>query len=55
MITKEDYALLDTYFKSLTNVPETITTVVSKIDKINILNKTQDELIALMDNNQGGE
>ena len=55
MITKEDYDLLDTYFKSLASVPETLTKVVSKIDKINIMNKTQDELIALMENTQGDE
>lgn len=53
MITKEDYDALDTYFKSLTTIPEELEIVVSKIDKINILNKTNDELLALM--NQGGE
>ena len=53
MITKEDYDALDTYFKSLQNIPETLTKVVSKIDKINIMNKTNDELLALM--NQGDE
>lgn len=53
MITKEDYDALDTYFKSLESVPETLTKVVSKIDKINIMNKTNDELLALM--NQGDE
>ena len=42
MITKEDYALLDTYFKSLSSVPETLTTVVSKIDKINIIKKEKE-------------
>ena len=53
MITKEDYDALDTYFKSLASIPETLTKVVSKIDKINIMNKTNDELLALM--NQGDE
>lgn len=53
MITKEDYDALDTYFKSLESVPEELTKVVSKIDKINIMNKTNDELLALM--NQGDE
>lgn len=53
MITKEDYDALDTYFKSLETIPKTLTKVVSKIDKINIMNKTNDELLALM--NQGDE
>lgn len=48
MINKNDYEVLDTYFKSLTTIPEELTVIVSKIDKINIMNKTQDELLELM-------
>lgn len=48
MISKEDINALDLYFKSLETIPETLTVVVQKIDKANIINKAQDELLELM-------
>lgn len=48
MISKEDINALDLYFKSLDVIPETLTVVVQKIDKANIINKAQDELLTLM-------
>lgn len=48
MISKEDINALDLYFKSLQTIPESLTVVVQKIDKANIINKAQDELLELM-------
>lgn len=48
MISKEDINALDLYFKSLETIPETLTVVVQKIDKANIINKAQDDLLELM-------
>ena len=48
MISKEDINALDLYFKSLQTIPETLTVVVQKIDKANIINKAQDALLELM-------
>lgn len=48
MISKEDINALDIYFKSLQTIPESLTVVVQKIDKANIINKAQDDLLELM-------
>lgn len=48
MISKEDINALDVYFKSLQTIPESLTVVVQKIDKANIINKAQDDLLELM-------
>lgn len=48
MISKEDINALDLYFKSLETIPETLTVVVQKINKANIINKAQDDLLELM-------
>jgi len=48
MISKEDINALDLYFKSLQTIPESLTVVVQKIDKANIINKAQDDLLELM-------
>lgn len=52
MISKEDIKALDTYFKSLTTIPSGLEIVVQKIDKANIINTAQDELIALMNDGE---
>lgn len=49
MISKEDINALDLYFKSLEVIPESLTVVVQKIDKANIINEAQDALILLME------
>ena len=48
MISKEDINALDLYFKSLQTIPESLTVIVQKIDKANIINKAQDDLLELM-------
>lgn len=48
MISKEDINKLDLYFKSLETVPTGLEIVVQKIDKANIINKADAELLELM-------
>ena len=48
MITKDDINKLDLYFKSLETVPTGLETIVQKIDKANIINKADAELLELM-------
>lgn len=48
MLNKDDINALDVYFKSLTTIPEELTKVAQKIDKANIINKAQDDLLELM-------
>ena len=48
MITKEDINKLDLYFKSLEEVPTDLEIIVQKIDKANIINKADAELLELM-------
>lgn len=52
MITKEDINKLDLYFKSLETVPTGLEIVVQKIDKANIINKADAELLELMKNGE---
>lgn len=53
MLSKEDIDVLDTYFKSLQSIPEELDVIAQKIDKMNTINKANDELIVLMHNNVG--
>ena len=53
MITKEDINALDVYFKSLQQVPTGLEIIVQKIDKANIINKADAELLALMKPSEG--
>lgn len=53
MITKEDINALDIYFKSLPTVPTGLEIIVQKIDKANIINKADAELLALMNPTEG--
>ena len=48
MITKEDIDLLNTYFKSLTTVPEELTKIASKVDLMDQIQKANDDLMDLM-------
>ena len=48
MLNKDDINALDVYFKSLQTIPEALTKVAQKIDKANIINKAQDDLLELM-------
>ncbi len=48
MITKEDIDLLNTYFKSLTTVPEELTKLASKVDLMDQIQKANDDLMDLM-------
>lgn len=48
MLTKEEVNKLDLYFKSLQTIPTGLEKIVQKIDKLNIINKTNDELLILM-------
>ena len=48
MIDKDDINALDVYFKSLATIPESLTVIAQKIDKANIINKAQDDLMELM-------
>lgn len=48
MITKEDIALLDTYFKGLTAIPEELTKLASKVDLMNEIQEANDSLMELM-------
>ena len=48
MITKDDINKLDLYFKSLEKVPTGLEIIVQKIDKANIINKADAELLELM-------
>ena len=48
MLNKDDINALDVYFKSLGTIPEELVKVAQKIDKANIINKAQDDLLELM-------
>lgn len=48
MITKEDINVLDTYFKSLTTIPEELELLSEKVDLMNKIQKANDELMTLM-------
>lgn len=48
MLTKNDIDVLDTYFKSLQTIPDELDIIVQKIDKLNIINNVNDELIELI-------
>ena len=48
MITKEDITILDTYFKSLTTIPEELTKIASKVDLMNEIQTANDSLMELM-------
>lgn len=48
MITKEDISVLDTYFKSLTTIPEELTKLASKVDLMNEIQEANDSLMELM-------
>lgn len=48
MITKEDITLLNTYFKSLTTIPEELTKLASKVDLMETIQSANDDLMDLM-------
>lgn len=48
MITKEDITLLNTYFKSLTTVPEELTKLANKVDLMETIQNANDDLMDLM-------
>ena len=48
MLNKDDINALDLYFKGLDTIPEGLVKVAQKIDKANIINKAQDDLLELM-------
>lgn len=48
MITKEDISLLNTYFKSLTTIPEELTKLASKVDLMETIQNANDDLMDLM-------
>lgn len=48
MITKEDVNLLCTYFNGLTSVPETLTTLVTKLNLMKTIQDANDDLMDLM-------
>lgn len=53
MLSKNDVDVLDTYFKSLQTIPEELEIIADKIDKLNIINHANDELILLMQGETG--
>lgn len=48
MLTKNDIDILDTYFKNLQTIPDELEIIAQKIDKLNIINNANDDLIELM-------
>ena len=48
MITKEDVVLLTDYFNALTSVPETLTTLVQKLNLMKTIQTANDQLMDLM-------
>lgn len=48
MITKEDIEILNTYFKSLTSIPEELTKIANKVDLMSQIQKANDDLMDLM-------
>lgn len=55
MLTNSDINILDTYFKSLQTIPDDLDIIVQKIDKLNIINNANDDLIELMQSETGEE
>lgn len=53
MLTKNDINILDIYFKSLQTIPDDLDIVAQKIDKLNIINNANDDLIELMQSETG--
>lgn len=53
MLSKEDIDVLDTYFKSLETIPVDLDVIAQKIDKLNIINHANDDLILLMQGETG--
>lgn len=52
MLTNVDIDILDTYFKSLQVIPDELDIIVQKIDKLNIINNANEDLIRLMQNGE---
>lgn len=48
MITKEDVELLCNYFNGLTSVPETLTTLVQKLNLMKTIQDANDDLMEMM-------
>ena len=48
MITKEDVVLLTDYFNELGSVPETLTTLVQKLNLMKTIQTANDQLMDLM-------
>lgn len=48
MITKEDVVLLTDYFNALTSIPETLTTLVQKLNLMKTIQTANDQLMDLM-------
>lgn len=48
MFLNNDIDILDTYFKSLQTIPDDIEIIAQKIDKLNIINHANSDLIELM-------
>ena len=48
MITKEDVVLLTDYFNALESVPETLTTLVQKLNLMKTIQTANDQLMEIM-------
>ena len=48
MITKEDVVLLTDYFNNIPSVPETLTTLVQKLNLMKTIQTANDQLMELM-------
>ena len=48
MITKEDVSLLVAYFDTLSEVPETLTTLIEKLNLMKTIQTANDELMEIM-------
>lgn len=55
MLTNNDIDILDTYFKILQIIPDDLEIIAQKIDKLNIINHANNDLLELMQNETGEE
>lgn len=53
MLSTNDIDILDTYFKSLQTIPDDLVIIAQKIDKLNIINHANNNLIELMQSETG--
>ena len=53
MLSANDIDILDTYFKSLQTIPDDLDIIAQKIDKLNIINHANNDLIELMQGETG--